>query len=99
MALKLQLRDFNLTEAAHRLGISRHALIRELEAAGAVYHDNQFGIRPHQDVINRGLLRVESKLTYIDGRIPKHYHFTTMTIRGLAWIADLIEKKALPKAS
>lgn len=97
--MKLQLRDFNLCEAAHRLGISRPALIKELEGSGAVYHDAQFGIRPRQDFINRGLLRVQTKTTYIDGRIPKHYHFTTLTIRGLAWIAEVLENKALLKAS
>lgn len=99
MPLKLQLRDFNLTEAAHRLGITRPALIRALEDGGAIYHDAQFGIRPHPDFIHRGLLRLESKLTYIDGRMPKHYHFTTLTVYGLAWIADVIEKKALRQAS
>lgn len=86
--LKPNPRDFSLQEAATMLGVSRHALVRELEGLGVLFHDGAFGPRPRKEAILRGHFKLETASTYILGSLQKHYHRTRVTVQGLAWIHD-----------
>lgn len=98
MSLKSRSRDFSLQEAATLLGVSRHALVRELEARRVIYHDGQFGPRPFAAAIEGGHFRLESGSTYVFGTLQRHFHRTRVTVQGLAWI-DRELTQELAKAS
>lgn len=86
MPLKPRPRDFSLQEAATMLGVSRHALVRELELRRVIYHDGNYGPRPTQEAILCGHFKLESASTYVFGTLQRHYHRTRVTVQGVAWI-------------
>lgn len=91
-------REFSLQQAADALGLSRIALIRQLELLRVVEHDGQFGIRPTKVGMANGHLRYENRVVYVNGAFAKHYHRTTVTVQGLAWIERKLQE-ALPRVS
>lgn len=91
-------RDFSLQEAASLLGISRQALVHEMEQRQVLYHDGPFGLRPTPEAMAAGHFRLESGSTFIFGTLQKHYHRARVTVQGLAWI-DRTLTEAVARAS
>lgn len=92
--IEIKPRTFSWVEAAQILGISRHALLRELKDRKIIHEDRQFGPMPENSHISSGFFTTEIMLTYINGVIPKHYRKTRVTVQGLAWIEKTLKESA-----
>lgn len=96
--MRIKPRDFSLQEAATQLGITRFFLVRELERLGALEHDGNFGPRPTAGFRDSGYFRVQPRSKQITDTFTRHYHLTTITVQGLAWIEREL-MQALQQAS
>ena len=95
--IEIKPRTFNWVEAAQILGISRYALLRELDRK-IIHEDRQFGPMPENSHMISGFFTTEIMLTYINGVIPKHYRKTRVTVQGLAWLEKIL-KESTTKAA
>lgn len=92
--IRLDPQIFSMAQAAKYLDntnrLTEIKLKRELQSRGILISKD--GSLVPSPKLEKGYFTIQPRTFYIRGSIPHHYNVTLVTLKGLAWLADVLTK-------